>query len=82
MNDIYVLKVASLIQKLRMHNCLLKPHMCSHPAFIFAVTDRLSTGIALADIDFSFIDSVRTKMPIDKVHIPEFQFVLVLLCLR
>ncbi|XP_074276277.1 deaminated glutathione amidase, chloroplastic/cytosolic isoform X2 [Silene latifolia] len=28
--------------------------------------DKLSTGIAVADIDFSFIDSVRMKMPIDQ----------------
>ncbi|KAH9767974.1 Deaminated glutathione amidase /cytosolic [Citrus sinensis] len=28
--------------------------------------DRLSTGIAVADIDFSLIDSVRAKMPIAK----------------
>ncbi|CAN8246846.1 unnamed protein product [Cochlearia groenlandica] len=28
--------------------------------------DRFSTGIVVADIDFSLIDSVRTKMPIDK----------------
>lgn len=32
-----------------------------------AVTDRVSTGIVVVDIDFSLIDSVRTKMPIDKV---------------
>ncbi|XP_027153656.1 nitrilase-like protein 2 isoform X4 [Coffea eugenioides] len=30
--------------------------------------DRLSTGIAVADIDFSFIDSVRAKMPICQVR--------------
>ncbi|KAJ0102134.1 hypothetical protein Patl1_06210 [Pistacia atlantica] len=29
--------------------------------------DRLSTGIAIADIDFSLIDSVRSKMPIAKI---------------
>lgn len=34
---------------------------------ILAVADRVSTGIVIADIDFSLIDSVRTKMPIDKV---------------
>lgn len=34
------------------------------------LNDRLSTGIAVADIDFSFIDSVRTKMPIDKQRKP------------
>uniref|UniRef100_A0A2P2K6E2 Nitrilase-like protein 2 isoform X1 n=1 Tax=Rhizophora mucronata TaxID=61149 RepID=A0A2P2K6E2_RHIMU len=28
--------------------------------------DRLSTGITVADIDFSLIDSVRKKIPIDK----------------
>lgn len=32
--------------------------------------DRLLTGIAIADIDFSLIDSVRTKMPIDKQRKP------------
>lgn len=31
------------------------------------VSDRLSTGIAVADIDLSFIDSVRAKMPISQV---------------
>ncbi|ESR49405.1 Deaminated glutathione amidase /cytosolic [Citrus sinensis] len=32
--------------------------------------DRLSTGIAIADIDFSLIDSVRAKMPIAKHRKP------------
>ncbi|KAA8534305.1 hypothetical protein F0562_031868 [Nyssa sinensis] len=32
--------------------------------------DRLSTGIAVADIDFSLIDSVRVKMPIAKHRKP------------
>jgi predicted amidohydrolase len=31
--------------------------------------DRVSTGIVVADIDFSLIDSVRTKMPIDKQRV-------------
>ncbi|KAJ0045695.1 hypothetical protein Pint_06160 [Pistacia integerrima] len=31
------------------------------------LADRLSTGIAVADIDFSLIDSVRSKMPIAKL---------------
>lgn len=30
-------------------------------------SDRLSTGIVVADIDLSLVDSVREKMPIDKV---------------
>lgn len=34
-----------------------------------SVTDCVSTGIVVADIDFALIDSVRTKMPIDKVKI-------------
>jgi len=38
-----------------------------------AVADRVSTGIVVADIDFSLIDSVRTKMPIDKVKIQTSQ---------
>lgn len=33
----------------------------------FSVLDRMSTGIAIADIDLSLIDSVREKMPIAKV---------------
>uniref|UniRef100_A0A2P2K6H4 Nitrilase-like protein 2 isoform X2 n=1 Tax=Rhizophora mucronata TaxID=61149 RepID=A0A2P2K6H4_RHIMU len=33
--------------------------------------DRLSTGITVADIDFSLIDSVRKKIPIDKVKLLE-----------
>ncbi|KAB1218013.1 Nitrilase-like protein 2 [Morella rubra] len=33
----------------------------------FPVSDRVSTGIAVADIDFSLIESVRAKMPIAKV---------------
>ncbi|PQQ17422.1 nitrilase-like protein 2 isoform X2 [Prunus yedoensis var. nudiflora] len=32
--------------------------------------DRLSTGIAIADIDLSLIDSVREKMPIAKHRMP------------
>ncbi|KAK9684069.1 hypothetical protein RND81_10G184500 [Saponaria officinalis] len=32
--------------------------------------DKISTGIAVADIDFSFIDSVRMKMPIDQQRKP------------
>ncbi|XP_051133162.1 deaminated glutathione amidase, chloroplastic/cytosolic [Andrographis paniculata] len=32
--------------------------------------DRLSTGIAVADIDFALIDSVRSKMPIDQHRKP------------
>ncbi|KAL3523741.1 hypothetical protein ACH5RR_016575 [Cinchona calisaya] len=32
--------------------------------------DRLSTGVAVADIDFSFIDSVRAKMPISQHRKP------------
>ncbi|XVF23745.1 hypothetical protein REPUB_Repub13aG0065700 [Reevesia pubescens] len=35
--------------------------------------DRLSTGITVADIDFSLIDSVRAKMPIAK-HRKPFEF--------
>ncbi|XVF75452.1 hypothetical protein PTKIN_Ptkin13bG0189900 [Pterospermum kingtungense] len=35
--------------------------------------DRLSTGITVADIDFSLIDSVRAKMPIAK-HRKPFDF--------
>ncbi|GKV28557.1 hypothetical protein SLEP1_g37590 [Rubroshorea leprosula] len=35
--------------------------------------DRVSTGITVADIDFSLIDSVRTKMPIAK-HRKPFDF--------
>ena len=35
--------------------------------YYFGVSDRLSTGIAVADIDFSLIDSARTKMPISQV---------------
>lgn len=35
----------------------------------FSVSDRLSTGIAVADIDLSLVDSVREKMPIDKVTV-------------
>lgn len=38
-------------------------HICCY----FCVSDRLSTGIAVADIDLSLIDSVRAKMPIAKV---------------
>uniref|UniRef100_A0A7C9A475 CN hydrolase domain-containing protein n=1 Tax=Opuntia streptacantha TaxID=393608 RepID=A0A7C9A475_OPUST len=34
------------------------------------LSDRLSTGIAVADIDFSFIESIRTKMPIEKQRKP------------
>lgn len=34
---------------------------------LFAVSDRLSTGIAVADIDFAAIDAVRAKMPISQV---------------
>ncbi|XP_038679090.1 deaminated glutathione amidase, chloroplastic/cytosolic [Tripterygium wilfordii] len=33
-------------------------------AIVARLPDRLSTGIAVADIDFSLLDSVRTKMPI------------------
>ncbi|XP_047965531.1 deaminated glutathione amidase, chloroplastic/cytosolic-like [Salvia hispanica] len=32
--------------------------------------DRLSTGIAVADIDFAAIDSIRKKMPIDQHRKP------------
>lgn len=35
--------------------------------FCFSVSDRLSTGIVVADIDLSLVDSVREKMPIAKV---------------
>ncbi|ESQ38713.1 hypothetical protein EUTSA_v10028848mg [Eutrema salsugineum] len=31
--------------------------------------DRFSTGIVVAEIDFSLLDSVRTKMPIDKQRV-------------
>ncbi|RWW10158.1 hypothetical protein GW17_00026309 [Ensete ventricosum] len=31
---------------------------------LFHLTDRLATGVAVADIDLSRIDSVRTRMPI------------------
>jgi len=34
---------------------------------LFYFADRISTGIAVADIDFSLIDSVRAKIPIAKV---------------
>ncbi|KAA3481693.1 nitrilase-like protein 2 [Gossypium australe] len=36
-------------------------------SLIFPVSDRLSTGITVADIDLSLIDSVRKKMPIAEV---------------
>lgn len=32
--------------------------------------DRVSTGIAVADVDLSLVDSVRTKMPIAKHRMP------------
>jgi hypothetical protein len=35
--------------------------------FCFFFADRISTGITVADIDFSLIDSVRAKIPIAKV---------------
>lgn len=35
--------------------------------FLVTVADRLSTGITVADIDFSLLDSVRTRMPISNV---------------
>ena len=38
-----------------------------HGWFYFSVSDRLSTGVAVADIDLSLVDSVREKMPIAKV---------------
>lgn len=41
------------------------------PLTFSIVSDKLSTGIAVADIDFSFIESVRMKMPVDKVHSSE-----------
>lgn len=31
------------------------------------ISDRVSTGIAIADIDLSLVDSVRARMPIAKV---------------
>ncbi|KAK6790319.1 hypothetical protein RDI58_014119 [Solanum bulbocastanum] len=34
------------------------------------LSDRLSTGITVADIDFSLIDSVRAKMPVSKHRKP------------
>lgn len=40
----------------------------SQSLFDFSVSDRLSMGITVADIDFSLIDSVRAKMPISKVQ--------------
>ena len=36
---------------------------------LLSVSDRLSTGIVVADIDLSLVDSVREKMPIAKVII-------------
>jgi len=36
--------------------------------FCFFFADRISTGITVADIDFSLIDSVRAKIPIAKVN--------------
>lgn len=36
---------------------------------IFVFSDRSSTGITVADIDFSLIDSIRAKMPISAVNI-------------
>ena len=33
--------------------------------------DRQTTGIAIADIDLSTIDAVRTRMPISEVSQPE-----------
>jgi hypothetical protein len=40
---------------------------------VFFSTDRLSTGFAVADIDLSKVEAVRTKMPISEVtmsHVP------------
>uniref|UniRef100_A0A803Q4E4 CN hydrolase domain-containing protein n=1 Tax=Cannabis sativa TaxID=3483 RepID=A0A803Q4E4_CANSA len=34
------------------------------------LTDRLSTGITVADIDFSLLDSIRTRMPIARHRKP------------
>ncbi|GAB4854884.1 Deaminated glutathione amidase, chloroplastic/cytosolic [Ancistrocladus abbreviatus] len=39
-------------------------------AIVGRLPDRLSTGIAVADIDFSLMDSIRTKMPLDKQRKP------------
>ena len=67
----------SNVQVSRLFCRQLHPHLCSHSDLIFAVTDRLSTGIAVADIDFSFIESIRTKMPIEKVFIGYVDFCFV-----
>lgn len=49
----------------------LKPQCtCFNDWFCFSVPDRLSTGIVVADIDLSLVDSVREKMPIAKVIAP------------
>lgn len=34
---------------------------------LITITDRLASGITVADIDFSQLDSIRTRMPISKV---------------
>lgn len=48
----------------------LKPQFTEfHGWFYLSFSDRLSTGIVVADIDLSFVDSVREKMPIAKVSL-------------
>lgn len=37
-------------------------------ADLLPVPDRQATGIAVADIDFSVINSVRSRMPISEVR--------------
>ena len=64
------------VKQLSLHifwcNCLIKKNV---------VADRLSTGFAVADLDLSKVEAVRTRMPISEVlllsqapTIPLFQF--------
>jgi hypothetical protein len=40
----------------------------------FCVSDRLATGIVVADIDLSLVDSVREKMPVAKVNCLQYLY--------
>jgi len=47
---------------------LFRPRFAEFRGWFYApFSDRLSTGIVVADIDLSLVDSVREKMPIAKV---------------
>ena len=76
-----LLSLESSVFVAKTSSCNYKPIFCKlfvvccvniYPSHISFISDRLATGIAVADIDFDLIESVRSRLPIAQVSSIKF----------